>query len=66
MIRVPLRVVPSHPKRSSPIFVELNQESLPADANQIVMLLTRETASIEYWLEIAVSLLTCFTLRVCS
>ena len=58
MISVPLRVISSHPKRSQPIFVEIHQDRLPTDSRQIIMLLTRETASIEYWLEIAVRLIS--------
>ena len=55
MIRVPLKVIAEHPQRSQPIFVEINQDRLPPDASQVLKLLTRETASIEYWFEIAVS-----------
>jgi len=29
MIRVPLKVIPDHPQRCSPIFVEINQDRLP-------------------------------------
>lgn len=58
MIRVPLKIVPGHPQRSQPVFVEIRQESLPSDAQLVIKLLTRESASIEFWLEIAVSCLT--------
>jgi len=50
MIRVPLQSQGEEKK-----FVEVREASLPKEAAVIVDLLTREQASIEYWLEIAVS-----------
>jgi hypothetical protein len=54
MIRVPLRVIQNDPLRSQPVFVEITSDRLPLDPNLVIKLLSRESASIEYWLEIAV------------
>ena len=52
MLRVPLL------NQEESKFVEVQQEQLPSDVGQMINFLTREKASIEYWLEISVSSLT--------
>lgn len=49
MLRVPLL------NQEESKFVEVQQEQLPSDVSQMINFLTREKASIEYWLEISVS-----------
>ena len=55
MIKVPLQQVPGHPTRDQPVYVEIHEANLPADTSKVCLLLEREQASIELWLEIAVS-----------
>jgi len=45
--------VPCHPNGE---FVEIRQDALPTDVEKLTLMLTKEKATIEYWLEIAVSL----------
>lgn len=51
MIRVPLLNSAGGDKK----YVEVVATELPAQASTMITLLTREQASIEYWLEISVS-----------
>ena len=53
MIRVPL--LSSSGQVEERKFVEISQAEMPQQAQVLVDMLTREQASIEYWLEIAVS-----------
>lgn len=53
MIRVPLLNQGTEENKTK--YVEVKEDQLPTNVSQIVNFLDKEQASIEYWLEIAVS-----------
>jgi len=53
MIRVPLLNQGTEENKTK--YVEVKEDQLPTNVAQIVNFLDKEQASIEYWLEIAVS-----------
>ena len=55
MIRVPLAPATLVSQGEESKFVEVREDTLPADVSQMINFLSRERATIEYWLEIAVS-----------
>ena len=54
MIRIPITTF-NNSATKDVLYVEVTESNLPTNYQKIIHLLARERASIEYWLEIAVS-----------